>query len=225
MSLVILALWLASYLFGGIPYAYIVAKCYGVDLYSIGSGNIGATNVSRALGRKWGIFVFIMDFLKGAIPVAVILPLARLFDPEVQEPFGIVDLTRVGAGTFALLGHIYPIYLKFKGGKGVSTGSAVGLMLMPIPGAAGLLGWVIAAAITRYVSFGSLVAITIIIILRFALTPDPFGPSAWLITTFCLVASAFIVIKHRSNIRRLLNGTESKIGQKSVPVSPSSPSS
>jgi acyl phosphate:glycerol-3-phosphate acyltransferase len=225
MSPLIGVLWLAAYLFGAVPYAFIIARIYGVDLYSIGSGNIGATNVSRALGRKWGVTVFVLDFLKGAIPVYFIMPLAKLIDADYQEPFGITDLTRVGAGGLALLGHIYPVYLGFKGGKGVATGSGVALTLMPIPGAAAFVGWIITAAIFRYVSLASIIASVILVTLRLTLTPQPFGPNSWLVSGFCILGTLFVMFKHRSNIQRLLNGTESKIGDRAPQISTTSTSS
>jgi len=119
-------LTIGAYLLGSIPFGPIIAVAHGKDLRSIGSGNIGATNVARALGRKWGYFCFLLDVLKGAIPMLAVRVLT-----EVSEPTpGLVSLWLV-VGCAAILGHVFPIYIKFKGGKAVSTSFGVALGLWP----------------------------------------------------------------------------------------------
>src|SRR5437764_1629253 len=109
----------AAYLIGSIPFGYLVARAKGVDIFQAGSGNIGATNVSRVLGRKFGLLVFALDVLKGALPTAAM----RAFNPE--------PAWSVAAGLAAMLGHLFPLYLRFHGGKGVATGFGVVPVLLP----------------------------------------------------------------------------------------------
>ncbi|HSQ57763.1 MAG TPA: glycerol-3-phosphate acyltransferase, partial [Gemmata sp.] len=111
-----------SYLTGAIPFGYIVGRMRGVNLFAAGSGNIGATNAARVLGPGYGVLVFVLDFLKGAGPVAFILPVACAVAPGADLALGQPDLLRVGAAALAFLGHLFPIYLGFRGGKGVATG-------------------------------------------------------------------------------------------------------
>src|SRR3954466_8745482 len=111
---------LISYLVGAVPFGYIVARLRGVDIFAAGSGNIGATNVGRVLGRKFGLLVFALDFLKGAVPVAF----TRHFCPEIAW-------APIAGGLAAFVGHMFPIYLRFRGGKGVATGTGVVAMVLP----------------------------------------------------------------------------------------------
>jgi acyl-phosphate glycerol 3-phosphate acyltransferase len=195
--------WLGAYLTGAIPFGYLIARSRGVDIFKVGSGNIGATNVGRVLGKKLGILVFVLDVLKGALPVAVALALQR----ETPE-FLTRGWLEVGAGLAAFLGHLFPLYLGFRGGKGVATGAGVALVLVPGPTVAALLTWVTVAATTNYISLASLAAATVLCGLHWAQTEDLANPR----TLFCLSAGALVFAKHRGNIRRLLRGTENKIG-------------
>lgn len=198
------AVWLASYLIGAIPFGYLVARARGVDLFKSGSGNIGATNVGRLLGKKFAILVFVLDCAKGAAPVAI----ARALRPGIDRslPDGWLE---VGAGLAAFLGHLFPIYLGFRGGKGVATGAGVALVLLPGPALAAALAWLVVAAATCYVSFASLAAVASLGGAYFILAGrlDLGDPRA----LFCLAAGALVVVKHRANIKRLLQGTENKI--------------
>src|SRR6476469_8125134 len=119
---------LAAYLVGSIPFGYLIARARGVDIFHAGSGNIGATNVGRVLGRKFGILVFALDFAKGAVPVAVAGAIADGAD-------GLPGLLPSGAGLFAFLEHLVPVYLGFRGGKGVATGAGAVSVLVPGPAA------------------------------------------------------------------------------------------
>ena len=132
---------LASYLFGAVPFGYLIARAKGVDLFKAGSGNIGATNVGRVLGKKYGIAAFVLDFLKGTVPVGVSVPLANALDPSAGSALGHPDALRVLAGLLAFLGHLFPIYLKFRGGKGVATGAGVVAVLVPGPFAVAVAVW------------------------------------------------------------------------------------
>lgn len=211
VMLVAVALLIVSYLFGAIPFGYLIARAKGVDLFKVGSGNIGATNVGRTLGKKYGGIAFALDFIKGALPVGFIVPLAKLFDPTAPDALGHPDALRVSAGLFAFLGHLYPVYLKFRGGKGVATATGVTAVLMPWPCAVAVLIWVALTLASRYVSLASVVAILILVAVRFITTPHPFQHPEWIITIFCLVGTVFIIAKHRGNIHRLWAGTESQI--------------
>src|SRR5436305_1462149 len=128
---------LGAYLFGAIPFGYLVAKSRGVDILREGSGNIGATNVGRVLGKRFGILVFLFDFAKGALPA---LSGRWLNTPEVMELLG-GDGLPVLAGLAAFVGHMFPVYLRFRGGKGVATGAGVVSVLVPGPTLAALLAW------------------------------------------------------------------------------------
>jgi glycerol-3-phosphate acyltransferase PlsY len=205
-------LFLAAYLVGAIPFGYLIARARGVDLFKAGSGNIGATNVGRILGRKYGILVFVLDFLKGAGPVAAAVPAARALDPSAVTALGSSDALRVGAALAAFLGHLFPVYLGFRGGKGVATGAGAVFVLVPGPATAAVLTWGVAVLLSRYVSLASVAAVAALAVAQIFGTPDPFGPGNWVVTAFCVVGAALVVIKHRANIRRLLAGTENRIG-------------
>jgi len=143
-----------AYLFGSVPFGVLIAKVYGKDLRSIGSGNIGATNVARALGKKWAYVCFVLDCLKGLIPMLI----AKLIIGELTVVALSLWLT---VGCAAIMGHVFPIYLKFKGGKGVATSLGVVLGLYPyytIPGITALAIWAGTVLIWRYISLASITA-------------------------------------------------------------------
>ena len=189
---------LAAYLFGAIPFGLLVAKSHGVDIRTQGSGNIGATNVFRVIGKGWGIFTFVLDALKGFIPSFFFPRLAGL-DAEWGVLFGIV----------AILGHSFPVYLKFKGGKGVATSAGMLLGIAPLAVLVGFVCWVLCMVISRIVSLSSIVAAVAVAIAVWVLDPNA------LVVNAALTLLALLVIwLHRANIRRLLNGTESRFGKK-----------
>jgi glycerol-3-phosphate acyltransferase PlsY len=203
---------IAAYLLGSIPFGLLIAKAHGKDLRSIGSGNIGATNVSRALGRKWAYFCFVLDVLKGLTPM-----LATMF---IAKPDSFLKLWLwLAVGCAAILGHIFPIYIKFKGGKGVATSFGVALGLWPYYTVCVLIAfgvWVIVVLIWRYVSLASIAAsVTFILALIVAifLMPDWYFRNLWPILITAVAIPVMVIIRHRENIKRLLAGTESKILQ------------
>jgi acyl-phosphate glycerol 3-phosphate acyltransferase len=202
----------AGYLVGSIPVGYLVGRARGVNLFREGSGNIGATNAGRILGRKYGLLVFALDFLKGAVPVAAAEPVARSIDPSIIESLAVPQLLPVGAALAAFLGHLFPVFLGFNGGKGVATGAGTVAVLVPGPFAMALISWVLVVLITRMVSLGSLIAALVLSAVRLLFTPDPFGRSAIAVTLFSLVGSLLVIWKHRTNITRLFAGIESRIG-------------
>lgn len=187
----------AAYLFGAIPFGLLVARSRGVDIRQHGSGNIGATNVFRVIGKGWGIFTFALDALKGFIPAFVFPRLAHM-DPVWGVLFGIV----------AILGHSFPIYLKFKGGKGVATSAGMLLGVAPLAVGVGFLCWVICMVLSRYVSLSSIVA-------AIAVAVTVWIQDKGLVVNIALTVLALLVIwLHRANIKRLLNGTENRFGKK-----------
>ncbi|WP_462331667.1 glycerol-3-phosphate 1-O-acyltransferase PlsY [Schwartzia sp. (in: firmicutes)] len=185
---------LLSYLIGSIPTGLILGKLlWGVDLRQHGSHNIGATNAWRTLGKGPGIIIFLLDFLKGVVGVA----LGMYF---VGTP-----LMMVLGGIMAIVGHSWSILLKFKGGKGVATGLGVIVMLMPSTALLVFLIWFVIVLITKYVSLGSIVAAACVPL--FAWLFD--RPCEYI--AFSVLAAVFVIYRHKTNIGRLLNGTESKI--------------
>lgn len=209
-----LILTIAAYLLGSVPFAYVLAKAHGKDLYKIGSGNIGATNLARALGKKWGYLCFTLDVCKGLTPMLI----TRLF---IDSPLDAAILSLwLLAGIAAILGHIFPIYLKFKGGKGVATSLGVALGAWPyftICGAIAFATWIAVVLIFRYVSLASVIgAITFpvsLLVISLAIESWRFE-NIWPLFIAAVAIPSAVVIRHRSNIKRLLTGTENKINQK-----------
>ena len=206
-------LLVAAYLIGAIPFGYLVGRAQGVNLFEQGSKNIGATNVGRVLGRPYAVLVFVLDFAKGALPVAVIVPIAFAVDSEAPAVFGSTDWLRIGAAGLAFLGHLFPIYLGFRGGKGVATGAGVAFILVPGPMLVALGAWILIAISTQYVSLASIAAAVAVVASRIFGTTSAFGPDASIITVFCLIGASIVILKHRANIGRLVMGTENKIGE------------
>jgi glycerol-3-phosphate acyltransferase PlsY len=202
---------ITAYLLGSIPFGLIIAKAHGKNLRSIGSGNIGATNLSRALGKKWAYFCFFLDVAKGLLPAA----LAAGF---ISSPPSVTELfLALAVGCAAILGHIFPIYVKFRGGKGVATSFGVALGLWPyytICAAVALLIWAITVLIWRYISLASIaasVAFPLTLALVIALTPRWNFADLWPLFIAAVAIPVMVIVRHRENIKRLIAGTESKI--------------
>ena len=200
----------AAYFIGAIPSGVIIGRLWrGVDIRSYGSGGSGATNVARTLGPKAGAAVFASDFGKGII-VAVI---ARLVSPDAAW---LVAL----AGTVAVLGHMFPVYIRFKGGKGVATGFGALVVISPFAGVVALIGVAI-AALTRYVSLGSIMgsslSLALLVVLSvFELTVLGIRHDLWYLL-FAIPVGLLIVWRHLSNIDRLAKGDESRLETKPTP--------
>lgn len=183
---------LANYLVGSVPAAYLVGKIKGIDITKHGSGNVGATNAFRVLGKWAGIVVLIVDCLKGVIGV--------LLAQQVGGPWFVVL-----AALVVMAGHNYSIFLKLKGGKGVATGTGILLALTPKTVLFGLIIFFIVVATTKYVSLGSIVtALSVPFIMMVIGDPLP-------VRILGVVAVAFIIYRHIPNIKRLIAGTENKI--------------
>jgi len=190
----------AAYLIGTLPTGYVLTRFLaGVDLRSVGSGGTGATNAQRALGTKWGIIVAIVDVLKG---VAAIV-LARVA--------GVDDAWVAASGAAVIAGHCWPVWLRFRGGKGVATGAGAALALS-LWSVALIPVMVIPIALTRYVSLGSVLAALATPVMMAILAAADVVP--WSYVGFGVVAAAIIVFRHRANIDRLIHGTERKLGRK-----------
>ena len=200
---------LLGYLLGSIPFGLLVAKGRGIDIRQHGSGNIGATNVFRTLGRSWGILVFVLDALKGVLAV---LLAKSIFGLDPSFPGGLslsaADFGIAG-GLACVLGHNFPVWLGFKGGKGVATTAGVLLGLMPVAAGIAFLAWVVIFYGTRYVSVASIVAAVVIPVSVWFLERRP-DTVFW----FSVVVAALAIWRHRSNIQRLLAGTENRFERK-----------
>ena len=207
---------MAAYFLGSIPTGYIVGRARGIDVRTVGSGNIGATNAFRVLGKKAGTVVLVVDALKGFLAVALAPKLVyRIFfsTPWTDETR---DYLCIIAAIVAILGHNYTCWLKFKGGKGIATTAGVLAALVPWTFLTGLVLWIAVCAITRYVSVASLAAAVSLPIITWS-----FGYGHRLIIVTC-VMSVLAFFKHKANISRLMSGTENRIGQSKNPPAPGS---
>jgi len=208
---------IGAYLLGSIPFGLLIAKAHGRDLRSIGSGNIGATNVSRALGRKWAYLCFLLDVLKGTVPMLATLSFARALSTQSQTERVVLLWLWLAVGCAAILGHIFPIYVKFRGGKGVATSFGVALGLWPyytICASFAIAIWVVVVLIWRYVSLASITAsvtFPLVLIIAIVLKPGWDFVSLWPLLIAATAIPLMVIIRHRENIKRLLAGTESKI--------------
>jgi glycerol-3-phosphate acyltransferase PlsY len=203
---------LVAYLLGSIPFGYILIRFVfteGEDVRSIGSGGIGATNVTRRAGRKAGLITYFLDVGKG---VAAVLLMRLVADNNYLW----IDAAAIAA----IVGHIFPVFLKFRGGKGVATGVGVYLAVAPYAVVATLVLWALIVYTTKYVSLGSIIA-TAAVPLWTLLFYGLLWPSPHLVALLIIavVGCALIVAKHRDNINRLMRGTENRIGARSGPAS------
>jgi len=196
-----------SYLLGSVPAGYLVGRAHGIDLRTVGSGNVGATNTVRALGKRWGIAVFLFDFIKGFVPAYVGLAASSAWTPWSA------DATALTFGIAAVLGHVFPVWLRFKGGKGVATSGGMCAGLCPPAAIGTLIIWVLALKISKYVSVASMVAAGAFPAL-FVLSVGPevaFGDRR-LVTLLSIVLAVLIFWLHRANIGRLRRGEEHRVG-------------
>jgi acyl-phosphate glycerol 3-phosphate acyltransferase len=190
-----------AYFVGSIPFGYLVARSRGIDIRAAGSGNIGATNVARTLGAKTGAMVLAFDFAKGAVPVLI----AQFVAESNWLP--------ILAGLTAILGHMFPVWLRFSGGKGVATGTGVVAVLLPIPTLLGLLTWLATLSATRYVSLASILGGAALVAARIIIVPEPFVPQQRILTAFCFLAFGLVLVRHSGNLVRLWRGQEPRISE------------
>jgi acyl phosphate:glycerol-3-phosphate acyltransferase len=194
----ILVTSVVGYLLGALPFGYLVAKAHGVDIFKAGSGNPGATNVKRVLGPKAGNTVFALDALKGA--VATGWPLLPWIDTPQKQLLALIGVVA------AVLGHSFSIFTRFRGGKGVATAAGGLVVLIPFACLAAAAVWVLTFLTTRYVSLASILGAAAVIV------------AVWIphlgyhvaVATIASILAAFVIVRHHSNIRRLLAGTETK---------------
>jgi glycerol-3-phosphate acyltransferase PlsY len=197
----------AAYLVGAIPFGYITGRFVGkIDIRQHGSRNIGATNIGRVLGTRWGLFVFALDFCKGLLPVAVLPELPELFFGS-ESAVGVH--WRVAAGIATVLGNIFPCWLGFRGGKGVATALGVVAWLAPWPTVAAASLFALSFLIWRIISLASILGSLGFAACQLALLwPELFSPQHWSLTAFSILVPGLILARHRSNIVRLMRGQE-----------------
>jgi glycerol-3-phosphate acyltransferase PlsY len=193
-------LWLlASYFLGAIPTSYLLSRLFaGIDLRQHGSGNLGATNLYRVLGWKYAVPAAIVDIAKGAIPVLV-------FAPQASSS----QLFAIACGVAAIIGHVFSVFVGFKGGKGVATAAGVMLGLAPLALAVSAVVWVVLVRLTGYVSVGSIAAAAVLPVGVFLLERQATSAVFW----SSVASAAGVIILHRRNIERLLKGTENRFGR------------
>jgi acyl phosphate:glycerol-3-phosphate acyltransferase len=200
------AVALGSYLIGSIPSGYLAGRLAGIDIRATGSGNIGATNVTRALGKRYGYPVFLADFSKGIGAVLI----TKVISHYLFGSPNLTQLLQVLAGFFCVLGNAFPVWLHFRGGKGMATSAGVIFGLMPLPALVGVVVWVVTFATTRYVSLASIAAsiampLLVIAMMYFRVITEP------LLLYVSTGLAALVVLRHRSNISRLIHGTEDRV--------------
>lgn len=209
--LVYIAVLVVAYFLGSIPTGFLAGRAKGIDVRSTGSGNIGATNAFRVLGKPAGTLVLLTDALKGYLAAAVVARIGLMFAPDATA----VTLERLSilGGLAAVIGHNYTCWLRFKGGKGIATSAGVLIAWVPWALLVIFVTWLVVFLVSRYVSLASIVAAVVL----------PFA--VWMLegsrTMICITTglSVMAIYKHRANIQRLLNGTENRIRFKSGAVS------
>jgi glycerol-3-phosphate acyltransferase PlsY len=196
-------LWLlASYFTGAIPTSYLLSRLFaGIDLRQHGSGNLGATNLYRVLGWKYAIPAAVVDIAKGVIPVLV-------FGPQVSDS----QLFALACGVAAILGHVFSVFVGFKGGKGVATAAGVMLGLAPLALAVSAVVWALLVRLTGYVSVGSIVAAAVLPLAVYLLEDSTSPALLWIAAAI----AAGVILLHRRNIQRLLKGTENRFGRRAT---------
>lgn len=205
----------ASYLLGAVPWGLLIGRwSSGVDVRQTGSGNIGSSNVLRTAGAKAAVAALLLDVAKGAVPVLAARAIAGALDLSTAQGAGL----QASAALAALVGHSWPVYLKFNGGKGVATGVGGLLALYPLGGLVALVFGLVPMRLTRFISLGSIIGVTIGAgsLVLFWLR----GDFHWSYAIHGFVGWAIIVGRHHGNIRRLLSGTEARLGESAAPPQP-----
>ena len=188
--------WLGgAYLVGAIPFGFLIGKMRGVDVRTVGSKNIGATNVYRTVGHAWGFLAFFCDFLKGFLPAFLALRLASSVDANLP----------VYVGLAAVVGHTLTVFMKFRGGKGVATAFGMMVALATCPALLAFAVFVVTVWLSHYISLGSILAATTLAVLVWIF------PCAFAMQIVGTAIGVFVVVKHKSNIQRLVRGCENKI--------------
>ena len=204
-------LLVGSYLLGSIPFGYLAGRLVGIDIREAGSGNVGATNVMRALGKRYGYPVFALDFLKGFGAVKISMLMAPGRPPEWNSS----EIVGILAAMSSILGHLYPPWLKFKGGKGVATSAGALLALTPVATLIGVAIWIIVFWLTRYVSLASITAAVVLPIVILVVSSQDQNKRKPLVYSSACVA-AVVIWRHRSNLSRLMRGTEPRFRKREL---------
>lgn len=197
----IVILTVAGYLLGAVPFALLISRLKGVDIRQVGSGNVGATNVFRMVSKGLGILTFACDVFKGFLPAYLFPQLLTGAPQDIGLLFGCA----------AIAGHNWPVYLRFKGGKGVATSVGVLLGVAPPAVGAGLAVWILVFVVSRYVSLASIIGAVAVPAAGWWF----YGSDGWLLPSVLTVLGLLVVWRHRTNIQRLLNGTEHQFKRKS----------
>ncbi len=198
-----------SFLLGSIPFGYLAGRIAGIDIRKAGSGNIGATNVVRVLGKRYGYPVFVLDFLKGLGAVRISIAIASGVRPEWATPemFGVV------AAVSSVIGHSFPPWLNFRGGKGVATSAGALFGLMPLATLVGIAIWILVFWLTRYVSVASVAtAVALPLVISIMTRLDQSQGNALFYSSLCI--AAVVIWRHRSNLSRLMRGSEPRFTRK-----------
>ena len=198
----------SSYLIGAIPFAYIIARLHGVDVRKVGSGNVGATNVLRSVGKLAGVTVLILDVAKGYLP-ALLIPQAFTAYTQGEQSTTLA----ITCALAAICGHVWPIYLRFKGGKGIATSAGALIALAPAAVLIGLIVWIIVLLVSKYVSLASITAAVAIPAVSWYI----YSPDGMLLPGALTVIGILAVAKHKSNIQRLIKGNENRITLRKKP--------
>ncbi len=207
--IIYILIFLFSYLFGSIPWGFLIGKLNGVDIRKVGSGNIGATNVTRSIGKWWGRLCFLLDLLKGFIPVLIVsqLLLHKVF--EDPEQFG-----QIIAALGAIVGHMFSVFMGFKGGKGISTIFGVLLGTSPYSFLVAGVVWLVVFLASRYVSLASIAACAVLPVAATFFSYFKVSYHSIWILAFLYLIGILAIIRHTSNIKRLMNGTENRFSKK-----------
>lgn len=193
----------AAYLLGAVPFAYLVARARGVDIRTVGSGNVGATNVFRAVGKGAGVLTFLLDAAKGYAAAAGLPPALTALGVPADQHWPLYGAL---GGLAAVCGHNWPVYLGFKGGKGVATSAGMLLGIAPAAMGLGFGAWIVVFLASRYVSVASIAAALVVVAAGWVWR----APGAPLLPAFLTVIGALTLVRHRSNLQRLRAGTENR---------------
>ena len=209
---------IVGYVSGSLPFALWIGQLRGVDIRTVGSGNVGSTNVGRVCGKKWGVLCFVLDLLKGLLPV--LGAGAMLGHLTGSAPASVEAWQWLSVGAAAVIGHVFPVWLKFKGGKGVATGFGVLLGFWPtltLAGGIAFVVWAVVIKATRYMGLASVcAAVTLpIVVVVLALVRDGHLDAKLPFVVVAALLAVLVVIRHRGNLARLLAGTEPKVGTRS----------
>jgi glycerol-3-phosphate acyltransferase PlsY len=214
---VLAAVLAASFLCGSVPFALLLGRLRGIDIRTVGSGNVGATNLGRALGKPWGIACFALDALKGAAPVVAFGLWRGCWGVPIGEAAGNPTAEWVAVAAAAILGHVFSPWVGFRGGKGVATGFGAMAAMWPLltwPMLGALLAWAILLLVSRFISLASVAASLVppAVILVQAAGTDRIPPAATPLLIATTAIAVLVVFRHRGNLARLRAGTEPRIG-------------